>query len=155
MLYAGLGMIIVGWIVLTFFGITIQERRNGKDYTASDSCGAFLMTGGICISACYCLWMSGSWLVEKLSQVFYGVRLDYVTSLPETCAQACVGAALLFFLSMMTTFKGALKYEEYRRHDFARARRVRATFNFYAAAMYRCGLVVLFITIVAFAVKSP
>lgn len=154
MLYAGIGMVVIGWVLLHYFGVSYDQAQAGEEYTKTDTFGGFLLMAGFCLTGAWVVWHGGGWLLTKIEQVFYGVGEGYVLTLAEACCQACVGAALLFFLSIMTLFKAEGKYREYQRNDFARARRVRASYNFYAASLYRCGLLVLITTLGVFVVKG-
>lgn len=154
MLYAGMGMMLLGWVLLQFFGVSQEDRSKGKDFTRSDTIGSFLLVGGLGTIVGYGCWNGGLYLAGKTEQLFYGAGSGYVVSLMECCAQACAGAAVLFFLSLMTLFKGESKYREFQRSDFARARRLRASFNFYATILFRVAFLVLVVTVGVFVVKG-
>lgn len=154
MLYAGIGMFVLGFVMLQFFGVSSEEHEKGEDYTVSDAVGGLLLYGGAIVVVGYGLWFGGGWLIQKLGQLFYGAESGYVVSLPDACSQASGVAAAFFLLSILILFKGEDKYRELRRRDFAKARRIRASYNFYASLWQSAGMVVLLITVGVFIYKS-
>lgn len=151
--YVGLGMFVTGLVLLNCFGITQEERKQGKAYTTSDRIGSLLFVGGSCISLGTLLWWLGEFLYGLLQQLFYGAGAAYVEYPIERYTQLSLGAALFFALALMLCFRAESQFREYRRSDHAKARRIQARHFHYARIFIRVGQVILLAGMVCFALK--
>ena len=154
MFYYGLGMLVIGYILLNFYGITPEEHKQGKSFTTSDTVASILIIGGLCVVVGHLLWWLGQLLLGWTQQLFYGVGAAYAETPMERCALLSFGAALFFTLALMLAFRAEGQYRQYRRTDHAKARRIQARHNYYAGVFHMVGKVMLFSSVVAFALKS-
>jgi hypothetical protein len=147
MVWIGVGMIVVGYLMISFMGLSAKEHEQGKEYTTSDNIGGFLLVAGAVITAAFGLWELVRFLWGKGSQFFYGADASYAhLSFWDECAYACAGAAVFFFLSMMTELRAEAQYRKWRHHDHAKARRIRGQLKSYVGIHYYAGILVLLVT---------
>lgn len=146
-IWIGLGMIAVGYLMITFMGLSSEEAEKGKEYTRSDTIGSYLLVLGSAVFTAFGLFALGRFLWQKASQLFYGADLVYAhVSFWEQCSYACAGAAVFFFLSMLTEWRAEAQYRRWRHSDHAKARRIRGQLKSYVRVHYRAGLLVLLAT---------
>lgn len=154
MFYIGLGMVLVGWILLHYFGISVQEQQEGKAYARSDTLGSFLMVIGMFIVGGYLLYWLGQMLFVGVQHVFYGVELAYAESPAQRAALLAFGSATLFMSSLMLCVRAESLFRFWRRTDHAQARRLKANYYYFAQVFHLAGRLALLVSVLYFAHKS-
>lgn len=148
MVWIGVGMLVIGYIVLTYMGLTPDEAKQGKPYTRSDNLATLMMVTGAILIAAFGMWELGCFLWGKGTQLFYGASASYAhLTFWEECSYACAGAAVFFFLSIMAEWRAELQYRKWRHHDHAKARRIRGQMKSYVGIHYRAGILLLLATL--------
>jgi hypothetical protein len=151
--YVGLGMFAVGLTLLSCFGITQEEHKQGKPYAASDRVGSVLFVLGCCITGATVVWWFVQFLVSLAQQLFYGVEAAYADTPLEPCALVSFSSALFFLLALLACFRAEGQFRQYRRTDHAHARRIRARHFHYAGVLIWCGQLALLSSVLLFVLK--
>jgi hypothetical protein len=155
MVYVGLAMLLIGWFMISFFGVSADDFEKGKPYEASDTVASFLMVIGAIVTAAFGSIALVRYLWKETSSLFYGADSAYAQmSLWTQCQTACGLAATLFFLSMMVSFHTEAQFRKTRRFNHAKARVIRARWVWYAGLLYSGGMLVLAATVGLLIAKS-
>lgn len=151
--YVGLGMFAVGLTLLSCFGITQEEHKQGKPYTTSDRVGSLLFLIGACITGATLVWWFAQFLLSLAQQLFYGVEAGYADTPLGRCALVSFSSALFFLLALLSCFRAEGQFRQHRRSDHARARRIRTRHFHYAGVLIRYGQLALLSSVVLFVLK--
>jgi hypothetical protein len=148
MVYVGLAMLLVGWFMISFFGVSAEDFEKGKPYAPIDTVASFLMVIGGVITAAFGTIAAVRYVWKEASGLFYGADSTYAhMSLWAQCEAGCGAAAALFFLSMVTSFHMEGQYRRQRKLNHAKARRIRDRWDWYAGLLYSGGTLVLAATV--------
>lgn len=148
MLYVGVAMLAVGWLMLICFGVTSEEFEKGKPYTASDNLAGYLLVGGlICIvgGGSYALLRyGGAWFLS----LFYDSGSSYAAmSVWAHCEIGALFAAVHFFFSLMAAFHAEGQFRRLRNHNHTKAAIARDTWKGYARRLCFTGQIFMAATV--------
>jgi hypothetical protein len=143
-LYIGIALLAVGWIMLTTMGVSSEEYEKGTPYTKSDNIAGYLMILGVILVVWFGITKFARFAWDWLLSLFYGADSTYgQLTFWDHCQMGCAGAAVLFFLSLATAFHAEGQFRRVRNHNHAKAARIRDSWKRYAGWLHNGGLLVL------------
>lgn len=148
MVYVGLAMLVAGWFMVSFMGVSAKEFEDGKPYSRTDTVASFMMVIGGVLASAFGVILIIRYLWKEGMSLFYGADSVYAQmTLWGQCQISCGFAASMFFLSMLTAFHCEAQFRKLRKLNHENALRFRNRWHWYAGLFYSGGMLVLAATV--------
>lgn len=157
MFYIGAALVIGGFILLRYFGVSAEETQRRDEMNLpqahSDDVGSWmLLVGIVLVVLAGVIWgVSHFWRVLNYGLTSSYVQANFSSSMSK--ASLFSGLAIASFSLIMTALTcGQFRYNALRRGNFIQANKIRGRYNKYSVVFYRFGLVYIWASVLIFVI---